>query len=415
MTAQRLTRAGVGLFVPARDPELVDPAPPADADAIGPPGRATAARHLLRAGRASLCVLLLLGSAGCAGIARWQEAYSLVSDLAASEAGDPREAAPQPAEVHYRVDGREHVADLYRPSAPARAALVLVHGFTELGKDDPRLRRFAEILADARFLVLVPEIESLTRFNVSTGDIETIRDAVLFMAERTQPADAELGVAAISYSAGPAILAALETAARKHIAFILSIGGYYDLLQSIAFATTGFYREDGGWRYREPATGGRWLLMLGHAHQMPDARDRRLLLRIAERKLDDPQADAAELTARLSDEGLAAYRLVSNRDPGRVPALIARLPAAMQREIAALDLSRYDLSRLRARLILLHGRNDPMIPPSQSEALAAAVPPGQAELFVVGGLAHVDVEPGWRDALELWQAAVSLLKARDGK
>ena len=42
--------------------------------------------------------------------------------------------------------------------------------------------------------------------------------------------------------------------------------------------------------------------------------------------------------------------------------------------MAALDLSRADLSRLGARLILLHGRDDAIIPFTQSLALAAAAP-----------------------------------------
>lgn len=339
---------------------------------------------------------------------------ALISDLASPDAKH-EEPRPVPTEVRYRIDGRDYLADLYRPNQAARSALVLIHGFTDLGKGDPRLRHFAESLARVRFLVLVPEIESLTRFNVSTDNIKAVRDSVIYLAEQAELTEDRLGLAAISYSVGPAILAALETDAHRHVDFILSVGGYYDLIQGITFATTGYYRDDGEWQYREPATSGRWLLLLGHAHQMPDTQDRTLLSRIAELKLQDPQMDVAELTARLSDQGLAAHTLISNRNPIRVPELIERLPEAMRREIAALDLSSHDLSELRAHLILLHGRDDPMIPPTQSEALAEAVAPGQAELFIAGGLMHVDVQPGWRDALKLWQAAVALLEARDGR
>lgn len=121
------------------------------------------------------------------------------------------------------------------------------------------------------------------------------------------------------------------------------------------------------------------------------------------------------LAERLSEHGRAAYALVDNRDPTRVPALIEQLPDRLRQQIAALHLSRHNLSRLEAKLVLLHGRDDPMIPSTQSEALARAVPSGRAELFIVDGLMHVDVQQGWDDALELWRAAVALLRARDGE
>lgn len=188
-----------------------------------------------------LCILLL-GAGGCATVGRWQEVYSLVSGLAAGGSRQQARASPR-EEVRYVIDGRPYRADLYRPAEPARAALVLVHGFTELGKADPRLRHFAESLARVRFLVLAPEVESLTRFNVSTENIDVVRDSVAYMARQAEPADGHLGLAAISYSAGPAILAALETDAP--VEFILSVGGYYDLIQTITFATTGYYHKDG--------------------------------------------------------------------------------------------------------------------------------------------------------------------------
>ena len=65
---------------------------------------------------------------------------------------------------------------------------------------------------------------------------------------------------------------------------------------------------------------------------------------------------------------------------------------------------------LRADLLLIHGRDDPLIPASESRALAAAVPPGRADVFVVGNLSHVEIHPGGiPDMLLLWQAAYRLL------
>lgn len=338
-----------------------------------------------------LCCLPLL--AGCAGLDRWSAAAGLVADVA-----DPATAArpPHPGTLTFTVSERRYLADLYRPEGRPRAALVLVHGF-------------AKALAGAGLLVLAPTIDSLTRFQVGTANVVAVRDALAYLAARGE--SRQLGVGAISYAVGPALLAALRLS--DEVDFVLAVGGYYDLVETVTFATTGYYRVEDGWRYRPPASLGRWLLLLGHAHHLPDPRDRELLRRIARARLADPDAAVGALRRRLSEQGEAAYALVANRDPRRVERLVGRLPAPMQRQFTALDLSRRDLATLEACLVLIHGRDDPMIPPTQSVDLAAAVAPGRAALFVVGGIGHVDVRPGWRDALSLWRAAATLIRAAE--
>ena len=83
--------------------------------------------------------------------------------------------------------------------------------------------------------------------------------------------------------------------------------------------------------------------------------------------------------------------LVRNADPERVPELVAALPGSVRGDIEYLDLSRRELRDLRAKLLLIHGRDDPLVPATESLALAAAVPPGRTDVFVVGNLSHVEI------------------------
>jgi predicted alpha/beta hydrolase family esterase len=107
--------------------------------------------------------------------------------------------------------------------------------------------------------------------------------------------------------------------------------------------------------------------------------------------------------------------LLDNRDPARVPALIADLPAPIRADLRALDLQRRDFSRLPFDLILVHGRDDPIIPSTESQALAAAAPADMVSLYLVNRLSHIELDPaGLLDGLELWQAIYRLLAARDG-
>ena len=133
---------------------------------------------------------------------------------------------------------------------------------------------------------------------------------------------------------------------------------------------------------------------------------------MAERKLQNPHADTDDLMDQLTPEGRSLLDLLDNRDPARTPALIARLPASIRAELDALNLSRRDLSRLGARLILLHGTDDAIVPFAMGQEVVRAVPVGQSELFLIDGLAHVNVRPLGLDRRVLWRAIGALLAQR---
>ena len=294
---------------------------------------------------------------------------------------------------------------------------MLVPGATERGKDDPRLVAFATSLARARFMVLVPDIESLRALTIGPEDSGRIADALRHLGGRGEvPKPDALGLVAISYAVGPAILAALAPDLHARVRFVLAVGGYYDMTAAVTFFTTGRYREDprAPWRRKTPNAFGKWVFLRANAGRLENDRDRWLLDAMARRKLADLDAPLDDLAARLGPEGRSVLALLVNKDPGAVPALIAALPDKVRSDMMALDLSRADLSRLAAELILLHGRDDAIIPYTESQALAAAAPAGRATLYLVGNLSHVELGPGsLPDALRLLAATYHLLALRD--
>lgn len=126
----------------------------------------------------------------------------------------------------------------------------------------------------------------------------------------------------------------------------------------------------------------------------------------------------------MSAEGQAVYALAVNSDPARFPELLAGLPEAMRADMECLDLARRDLKQFKARLLLVHGRNDNLIPYPESLALAAALPEGQAEVVLIHRvLGHVDLGFSnlftWRfwsedlpDLWRLWRVIDLLLAER---
>jgi fermentation-respiration switch protein FrsA (DUF1100 family) len=364
--------------------------------------------------------LTLLALAACSP-QRAVESWRVLGDMAASGGPSRLQAiTPRPsrAAIAYRIDDRDYVGDFYRPGDKPHAALVLVPGAVPEGKDDPRLVAFAHTLARARFTVLVPEISNLRDLRIRPTDVTHVADAVRYLIEARQAGHVTgpIGIAAISYATGPAILAAMQPQVREDVRFLVAVGGYYDIEAVVTFFTTGGYREgpDHPWRHGTPNAYGKWLFVRANAERIDNPRDRVLLISMAERKLRHLDAVIADLTDKLGPEGRSVQALLANTDPQAVPALMAALPPGIRADMAALDVQRHDLSRFAARLILIHGRDDAIIPYTESLALTAAAPPGQAAMYLVDNLAHVKLGPGGiLDGLRLWRAVYRLLEERD--
>lgn len=354
---------------------------------------------------------LALGVASCVSAQSW-EAVRLLRDIDAR--GGPSELkktvpAPTRTTIAYRAGAG--AADLYRPNQPVGAGLVLVPGFTPQGKDDPRVVDLAMSLARARFLVLVPDLKGSREMRVRIEDSRDIADAASYLAKTAALPRRDIGVVAISYAVALAVLATMRPQGKRSIGFVVGIGGYYDVATVVTFITTGRYREAGAWRTARPLPAAKWIFLASNVDALADPRDRKALAAIAARRIRDPDASIGDLATTLGPEARSLLDLLTNTDPDRVEALIAKLPAPVRRHMESLSLRNYDLSDLAGRLILIHGRADPMIPYTQSVALAAAVPGTQ--LFLIDGFSHIDPRNvGLIGQLQLVDAIQAVLERR---
>jgi fermentation-respiration switch protein FrsA (DUF1100 family) len=342
----------------------------------------------------------------------WSEAALIMWDIAGGGGPSPWQQVTAPPSM-YPARWSDGEGDLYMPGGKVRAAMVLVPGAAVLGRDEPRLQAFARSFARAGFVVLVPELPEVRRLRLSRADADRVA-AALRQLHKWQPA-APLGVAAISYAVAPAVIAALQDDIEPNVGFIAGVGGYRDTETVIRFVTTGVFRPIGSARamHVEPNAYGRWAFLLANAGRLDDPEDARRLEDIAQLRFRDPGGDISRRAAGLGPQGRSVLALVENRDPDAVGGLIAGLPAGIRREIEGLDLALYDLSKLRGHLILVHGRGDPMVPYSESQALAVAASNARVSLFLIDEIGHVEFNAvstanGWT----MGQAILALLDER---
>lgn len=296
-------------------------------------------------------------------------------------------------------------AVLYRPAAAwPRPGLLLLHGMVPEGKDEPRLAWAADLLARGGFAVLVPDLPGLRAARLRPSDTEVVVRAAEALGELPGVRGDRMVLIGISVGAGPALLAAADPRIADRVALVVTLGGYADARELVRYFTTGHYGfgEVRGRRELDPGLARAFLQL--NLDLIQDEGDREALAALL---------NGRPLPHRLGPEGQAFAALLANRDPTRVDPLLEALPAPVRRLLTELSpLARLD--RVQARLLIVHGRDDPAIPFTESLRLAA-VRKTRARLVLLSVIGHVDPEgtAGWRrvgDLARLWGATYELFR-----
>lgn len=297
-------------------------------------------------------------------------------------------ADPRVQFVCYPGGTRNIEADLHVPAGhQPHPGIILVHGVNEVGKADPRIKWAADIFCRAGFVVLAPDFLGFKSLQLRPSDIKEIADSFLYLDSRKDLVrPGHVGIAGFSYGAGPTLIAACDPRIREKVDFVISFGGYWDLKDIVQFVTTGHYSYQEKSFDHTPNDYDRWIFLRYNLDLLSSEVDRRLLQRAEvwkERRGDEG------LLKRLSLEGQALHRLLSNRNPKNTEGLLSRLPPRILHYITVLSPCNY-IQNLRAYAFIVHGVPDPFIPHTESLRLYDALrDKKQARLTLLRIFTHV--------------------------
>jgi dienelactone hydrolase len=269
------------------------------------------------------------------------QALLLLPAIFPSPAVDPLalvSAAPARSQLSYSYAAGTVDAELLVPAGGGRhGAIVLLLGAGDLPRSDLALR-FADALARLGIVTLVPESSGMLAERMTFDEIDAVRTSLDALARSPSVDVTRVGLVGLSASGGLSIVAAGESDLRDRVHFVNSFGSYADTPTLLV-----------------------------------DVASRSLILGGVQRSWTPEQRTLDVVRNALDDAGVSPSdrdELVDGATRERAAQILTSLPSVAVQRLARVSPIGY-LRGVKAHVYLMHDQDDPFVPFTQSESLAA--------------------------------------------
>ncbi len=307
-------------------------------------------------------------------------------------------------------------ARLYVPkSNPDAPGMVIVHGLHHLGIDEPRLVAFSRAISASGIRVLTPELLSLTDYKVDHASVDLIGDSARFLSRM---AGKKVGMLGLSFAGGLSLIAAADPRYAPYVSFVLAMGAHDDLERVCRFLVTNrIQRPDGSVLEMKAHEYGALILIYSHVEDFFPTQDVSAAHEALRLLLWEKPEESKKITEGLSPESRKKMDLLYDHHQdelaGEIEASITRHRADM------VPVSPHGrIGGLHVPVLLLHGSDDSVVPPSELLWLKQDVPRQQLRASLISPIfTHVDMRsrPALSDTLQLVQFMAQIFELTDGE
>jgi len=277
---------------------------------------------------------------------------------------------PTREEVFHEISTGRGSADLYAPAGEGvHSAVLLFLGVNPAGRDDPRVVGLAEGLARSGAVVLIPWSDGMTSQRVTAPEVDDLVRWFEYLLEHQRVDPERAGVGGFCVGASLVAVAASDARIRDDVQFVNFFAGYYDARDLIAAVLSNSRYYDGDVRPWTPADLSKRVVTAQLIEEMENPAEIELLTGMYVTK--DTFIDRTELS-RLSEEAQITSRLLSGVNTEEARELIEMLPPSTLNSLASISPSS-SIEDLRARVLIMHDREDNLVPAAESRRLADAL------------------------------------------
>ena len=255
-------------------------------------------------------------------------------------------------------------ARIYSPRGVGFApGIMAVHGMHELGINEPRLVNFARSLAASGFQVMTPQVAGIADYRVEAESADLIGTAAQDFARELQAP--KVGVLAISFSGGLALLAASDPQYSPSIAWVATVGAHYDLAHVLRFFATGeALRPDGAVEHFPPHEYGPLIVVYDEPQDFFAPQDVQAAHDAIKLLLAGNGKASEELANAMTPAGEQTMQLIYHKQrEALTPAILAEIEKRRDQLAAASPAGH--MGSLTMPVLLLHGSDDTVIPATE--------------------------------------------------
>jgi len=270
-------------------------------------------------------------------------------------------------EVTYPQETGTGVADVYRiPDSERRAAVLLFLGANAAGRDDKDVVNLGEALARSGFVVMFHWSPTMAlQHNIDPAEIDKLVRAFQFLEQQEWVDPERVGIGGFCVGASFSLVASADPRIRDRVRFVNAFGPYFDA-GDLLFQVVTRSRLDQG--VRTPWQPNRLTLKV-FANELIETLDDSVDIELlTDKYLRGESTDAQPMTSA----GQTVARLLEGVSPEEATGLYLTLPEEFREAMDQVSPSRY-LDDIKAKLLVLHDRDDGLVPSAESRRLAAAM------------------------------------------
>ncbi|MBA2682460.1 MAG: hypothetical protein H0U76_29220 [Ktedonobacteraceae bacterium] len=338
--------------------------------------RTTRIRIRVLSMRALLILLFALGfflTAFPTGRALTRSALLLPALLTASESG-PSSWSSEPikhSQLTARSQGGTMNLDVYAPDSPTpmvsrvRSGILVIAGVGD-NRQEPQLVNLLESLAHTGIVVMSLTTPALSAYTLSLNNVDSTVQAFKILGHLPRMEGKQIGIISISGGVGLACLAAADPRIRSAVSYVVAFGGYFNVKSLLRTFGRRAQALDGKVvRFQPIDIPVQVLANTTGQYLAPDERST-----LVNAFADGAPPLTTDEVSSLSPGAQALYQLLAGTAPNDADANIARLPAPMQAQFDKLSPSSV-LGQVQAPLFLMHDRDDPSLPVTETRTFAA--------------------------------------------
>jgi hypothetical protein len=256
-------------------------------------------------------------------------------------------------------------ADLYIPDGEGPFdAVLLFLGVNPAGRDDSRVVNLADGLARTGRVVMIPWSDDMAAKRIVPGEIDNLVLAFEHLAGLDFVDPDRVGMAGFCVGASLAAVAAADPRISDRVRYVNFFGGYFDAADLVKSVVTRSRSYDGVVEAWDPDALAVEVVRLHLIEGLSDPAERELLETTF---LRGDSVTRSEVDS-LSVEGTAVFDLLLGPEPDEVDEIFERLPSAVHESLRRISPST-GIDRLNARLLIMHDREDNLVPSYESRRL----------------------------------------------